>query len=138
MSECACLYGGFDDCDSSNYFFAVSRPSCRKPFACRECKREVQRGEVYRREATGNDGSITAVKICATCGDIQKALYCDGFYYGQLWDDIETQIFAERGLTQACIDKVPTVEAKRRLQRTWAAFIAGGDWRRDLLQPLEA
>ena len=61
--------------------------------------------------------------------DQQRPLYkqfvnlSDGFTFGQLWEDIEEQMFVERGLDSACLDKLTTVEAKQFLQRKWWAWV---------------
>ena len=122
MSECACLYGGFDDYDEGG-FQVRTQPRARKEYVCIECRQPIRKGEHYSRFASKYDGAISTSRTCLVCEEIREALYCDGYYFGCMWDDIKHQIFMHRGLTVECVDKLKTPEAKRVLQQRWMEFV---------------
>lgn len=121
MSECVCLYGGYDGDETD--FQCSTTPVARVAHQCGECKRAIVKGERYERYVTKNDGEISASKTCAECAEIRRALYCEGFYFKCLWDDIREQIFEAGKMNSACLDKLSTVEAKQFLQRRWMEWI---------------
>ena len=122
MADCSCLYSSFDgDCAE---FATTTRPKARKPHKCFECRRVIEAGETYERHSGKWDGEVGSYAICLQCREIRAALYCDGEYvFGELWDDVEEQIFREHGLTVECIDKLSTPEAKGLLQQRWMAYV---------------
>jgi hypothetical protein len=124
MSGCTCLYdyGGFDDCDVDGFQSAEMR-TARTPKVCVECRQPIQRGDRYERFSSKQDGEFFSKVTCAACTDIRAALYCGGFYFGQLWSDIHTQIFARHGLTIECIDKLETTVGKEKLQSAWRQYL---------------
>lgn len=120
MSDCACLYGGFDDYDSAGFQCSEARRA-RKPHVCRECKGTIQPGDTYEHFSSKQDGDIFTVKTCATCAEIRRSLYCEGFYFGSLWDDIQAQLFPR--FTVNCVAKLQTVAAKTELQQRYMAYV---------------
>ncbi len=121
--DCACLYGGYDGCDE-NDLHAQQVVKARKSYVCRECRQTIPKGARYVRYAgTNDDHRIFVVKTCLLCEEIRKALYCDGYYFGQLWEDIEEQLFENNLMNSACLAKLDTPEAKQFLQQRWWAWV---------------
>lgn len=121
MSDCVCLYGGYDADDAE--FQCATTPVARVEHRCAECRRTIARGEHYERYVTKHDGEISVSKSCAQCAEIRRALYCEGFYFGCLWEDVKDQIFESGKMNSACLDKLSTVEAKQFLQRQWMEWV---------------
>lgn len=122
MADCACLYGGWDDYDGSGFQSSTTR-TARKPHACKECRRPIRPGERYEHFSTKYEDRIFTIKTCATCAEIREALYCDGYVFGRMWEDIREQFFEQGGLNIACVDKLSTVAAKEVLTRRWREFL---------------
>jgi len=119
MNDCACLYGGFesDECQFEN----VTTRRARKDHICIECGETISKGQHYEIYTTKFDGEVKSVKTCAICKEIRSALYCDGFFFGQMWDDIRGQLFPR--FTLACVEKLSTVAAKDMLTRRYREFL---------------
>lgn len=123
--DCACIYGGNDEGEYSPDFQSLKWVKARKPHKCCECRRQIQPGESYLRYTGKWDGEMNTYRTCAVCEDIRSSLCCGGsFIFGDLWEKIHDQIFCEKGLTIACIDKLTTVAAKEKLQTAWMEFVA--------------
>jgi hypothetical protein len=122
MSECACLYGGYDEYDEGGFERAVMR-TARKAHRCVECRETIQPGQRYEYFTSKNEGHIFTKKTCAVCAEIRAALYCDGYHFGRMWEDIHNQIFQDGGMSIACIDKLETAAAKTVLQARWQEYI---------------
>lgn len=120
--DCACLYGGCDDYDETGFQRAFMR-TARKPHVCKECRRTIEPGQKYEYFSSKFEGSIFTIKTCAVCAEIRAALYCDGYYFGQLWKDIREQFFEQGGLSVKCVEKLETVAAKEELTRRYREFL---------------
>lgn len=120
MSDCACLYGGWDDYDEFGFQHHEMR-TARKSHVCRECKREIRPGERYEHFSSKNDGSLFTVKTCETCAEIRSSLYCDGFVFGNLWADVRSQLFPRFSL--ACVEKLKTSAAKEVLTKRYQEYL---------------
>jgi hypothetical protein len=127
MDECACLYGGYDGEDDydedGNQLSRTSTVQAVDPLKCCECHGTIDVGQMHEHHVGYTDGREWSYDTCLVCAEIRSALYCEGWFFTMLWEDIEEQIFEERGLTQACLDKLTTPTAKRALQDAWMAFV---------------
>jgi hypothetical protein len=122
MSDCVCLYNAGDACDACEVARSTIR-TARKEHRCFECREPILPGQRYEFTSGIFDGDPFSQKICLPCVEIGQALYCDGRMFGMLWEDIEEQIFHERLMNAACLDKLSTLEAKEFLQRRWWAWV---------------
>lgn len=122
MDDCTCLYGGFDDYDEQGFQTRITRRA-RKEYQCVECREPIRKGDSYVHFASKFEGRIFTNRTCVLCEEIREALYCDGYFFGRLWADVRDQIFDRTGLTVACVDKLTTVEAKKRLQQAWMGYL---------------
>lgn len=120
-NDCACIYDSADG-DRPEFFTRKWR-NARKPHTCYECRRTIQRGELYEHYTGKWYEGIDTYRTCAACQDIRESLCCDGWTFGQLWESVEEQIFNETGLTIACVDKCATIEGKKMLQERWMAYV---------------
>ena len=121
MNDCACIYdSGEGDLPE---FSTESTVKARKPHKCVECRETIPAGAHYERVVGKWDGTVRTEKTCLLCREIRAAFCCEGWTYGMLWEDIEEQMFRERGLDSACLDTLSTVEAKQFLQGRWWAWV---------------
>ena len=118
--SCACLYGGYGN-DDSDGFQCRTRLVARIEHKCIECAKSIVKGEMYVRFAGKDGGRVFSNKTCAICEEIREALYCDGYYFGQMWQDIEEQLFPH--FTVACVDKLSTVAAKECLSKRYQEWV---------------
>ena len=123
MSDCACLYGGYDGCEEGREFFSETTRTARKRWTCYECREHIEPKSHYIHTAQSEYGDVSVHRTCLCCWEIRKALYCDGWYWGQLWKDITDQIFSQGGMTIACLDKLTTPEAKTFIQQRWMDYL---------------
>ena len=120
MNDCACLYGGYDGYDESDFQCNRMRRA-RKEHVCGECRETIQKGQMYEVYSSKHDGSVSSTKTCAVCTEIRMALYCDGFYFGRMWSDIREQLFPH--FTLACVEKLSTTAAKETLTKRYREFL---------------
>ena len=121
MNDCACIYDSAEG--DLPEFYTQQWRRARKSYTCCECRGTIQRGDRYECFSGKWERGVQTYRTCDQCQNIRESLYCEGWSFGQLWEDIEEQIFRETGLTVACIDKLTTPEAKAFLQRRWMEFI---------------
>jgi hypothetical protein len=62
----------------------------RKDHKCVECRKTINKGEMYRYEVIKND-DLNVFKTCADCNSVREHLVCF-FYYGEIWWLIEENI----------------------------------------------
>ena len=123
MSDCACIYDSADG--DLPEFYSQAFVKARKPHRCVECREAIPVGAKYERMSGKWDGDVRTETTCLCCQEIRSSFCCEGWTYGQLWEDIEEQMFSERpgGIDSACLEKLVTVEAKQFLQRRWWAWV---------------
>lgn len=119
MSECGCIYMGVD-LDGPE---VVTIRTARKEHRCCECRMVIAAGQRYEIRAHFKDGSASSYKTCLCCKEIRDAFFCEGWFYGSVWDDIESSMFDRGPLNSACLDKLSTVDAKQFLQRRWMDWV---------------
>lgn len=120
MSDCVCIWN--DDGDLPE-FSTEAVVKARKPYACCECRGIIAIGQQHERVSGKWDGDIRTYRTCLLCREIRRAFCCDVWTFTLLWDDIEEQMFRERGLDGACLENLSTVDAKQFLQRRWWAWV---------------
>jgi hypothetical protein len=122
MSDCnACIYTSFDG--DLPEFHSERILKARKPHRCIECGETIAPGERYQRDILKHDGAISSFKTCLACTEIREAFCCEGWIYGQLWQDARDSLF--EGLTTGCLEKLTTAAAKEKLVAEW------NDWKFD-------
>ncbi len=119
MSECGCIYTGVDEDAVEVRTVRVAR----KEHHCGECRQVIAVGQRYETRAHFYDGSARTYKTCLCCAEIRDAFFCEGWYYGCVWSDVEDQMFDRGPLNSACLDKLSTVDAKQFLQRKWMDWV---------------
>jgi hypothetical protein len=120
--SCGCICTGGSDYGPT--VSTESMPVARKAHRCVECKETIAKGKVYERISGQWEGDWRTYTTCAECREIRAALCCDGYIFGQLWEDVREQIFREGGLSVDCIDSLTTAAAKHKLQGEYMSFVS--------------
>jgi hypothetical protein len=132
MSDCACLWSG---CDEVYHVLVSETRTAVEPLTCEECGQSIVVGQSYdhfegcdedevdEEDEPFEDAAVHRHLTCLPCDEIRRKLYCDGWTYGTLWDDVRDQLFVETGLTITCLDKLETAAAKAHLQQQYLKYL---------------
>ena len=95
MSDCACIYAGYDDeCYATLKQKIVT---ARKTHKCGECHREISSGEQYEYYTGVLDGEIGTEKTCMDCLSLRNSgLFCNGFIFQEIWE-LFSEAFEDSG-----------------------------------------
>lgn len=88
MTGCSCVYVG--EYDSPKFLNTIDRVA-RKVHTCSECGRAIDPGEVYEYSA-GKWDSFSTYKTCRDCVSVRDEMFCEGWVYGCLWEDVAEHI----------------------------------------------
>lgn len=109
-----CPLSGSDDCERPSVH-DVSLPRARKGYSCTECgDGGIKKGDRYELVKGMWDGAWDTHRTCLSCVEIRDHFACDGFIYGQLWEDIENNFFPDMKCGGPCMEGL-SVAAKTRL-----------------------
>ena len=119
MTVC-CPLEGTDACDDVLEAFTATTRKARKDHRCYECREVILKGTKYRYESGIFDGGPSSFKTCLSCVEIRDHFACNGYIYGQLWDDLEQNFFPDmkaggpcmEGLSPAAKDRLFTLRMK--------------------------
>ena len=89
--KCSCAYFDGDEGERPEFYSEVKRKA-RKAHKCYECRRVITTGELYHISTGKWDAKIQRNKVCADCRSIQDSMFCDGYYFGSLLDDLEQHV----------------------------------------------
>jgi hypothetical protein len=96
---------------------------CRKPHKCIECGAKIQPREICKKEQNYEDGIFYSYRTCMSCFSLRHVFFCDGWYYGQIWDDFEGFVSSCYGdISISAIGKLHPVARARVceiLERYW-------------------
>lgn len=80
----------------------------RKQHECFECGDPIEVGEKYEYVSGIWDGKPDSFKVCLACEAIRNQFFCDGYYFGHIWEDIHAHIQEMEGkISSECILKLP-------------------------------
>lgn len=119
--ECACIDVDID-LDCTVEILSDKTVMAKKEHKCCECKRAIEPGEKYRNECLKFEGKLERWKTCLDCLSVRREIFCS-FYFGCLWDDLETELFENDGtLSEECVSSL-TCKARERvceiIDRVW-------------------
>lgn len=80
--SCSAMY-----MDVEGYFTSRHRKAA-KEHVCPECKGIIKKGDKYLFSTLFYEGGIQNSKMCASCESIVYQFFQDGYYIGQVWDDL--------------------------------------------------
>ena len=94
--------------------FDQSTPRAAKEHSCSECGKPIERGQRYELAKGLWDGSWSTYRTCLLCAEIRDHFACNGFYYGQLWEDLRENFFPDMRAGGPCMSGL-TVAARLKL-----------------------
>jgi hypothetical protein len=111
--NCDCVVS-FDNYGKLPELFVKKEIKARKEHICIECKRIIKPSEIYEKNVGKWDGEISIYKVCRDCISIRKMFFKDGFYFGEIYQDLITFLREIDGeVSSDCIKKLtPNARAK--------------------------
>ncbi len=112
----------------ANEFYIERWRKAAKPHRCRECGREIVKGERHQVASGKSEGSVWSVRTCAECAEIREAFCCGAWIFGQLWEAIRDQVFADWDEMKAidCLAKLSDA-AVAKMRAEYAEYVEGLD-----------
>lgn len=117
-----------EGCDDYATFSKVTKPKARIVHACEECGAgAIKPGDLYERSVQIDDDSgIDVYKTCLSCAEIRRHFACNGWIWGQLWSDLESNFFETMVAGGPCM-KGLSPAAKARLFEARLEWLEGLD-----------
>ena len=121
--NCSCNAMSLDDNDSH---FSERYRVAAKDSVCPECNSKIEKGDLYLFGTLFIDGTIRNYKMCLICETVVKQFFQDGYYIGQIWEDLFLYFDGSwvEDLPSSCLSKLHPVARDRAcdlLQRYQAA-----------------
>lgn len=113
MSVTCCPISSHDGDYAASAHSQVMR-TARKEHRCYECRETIKPGDRYEYFSGIWDGKPSAYKTCASCVEIRDHFACEGWIFGQLWDDLEQNFFPDMKAGGPCMEGLSPA-AKGRL-----------------------
>jgi len=88
--------------------------TARKEHQCYECREVIPIGAIYEYASGVWDRQPSSYKTCLSCVEIRNHFACDGWLFGQVWQDIRDNFFPDMKAGGPCM-KGLSPEAKGRL-----------------------
>jgi hypothetical protein len=103
MSYCSCVWVG--DTDNFPEFINSKVITAQKTHRCTECAHVIQPGEKYERDSgKWHETGFHHFKTCMTCVELRENLFCEGFTYTKIRENLYEHIQERRGLIdESCI-----------------------------------
>ena len=125
MTDCPCL-DIEPDYGEQPSVHRVSTPKARKSHTCCECRGEIPAGTRYERvDGIWPDGA-GVYKTCTACADIRQTIFCSGWTYGEMWDDLWSyEYLIANAAPASCILQELDAGAAELMKRKWAERALG-------------
>lgn len=81
-----------------------SHPIARKEHQCCECGETIAKGVKHELVKGLWDGGWDTYRTCLMCEEIRDHFACDGWIYGQVWNDIEENFFPDMKCGGPCME----------------------------------
>jgi len=110
----ACVHVDFDGIID---FHKEKEVTAHKEHKCGECNITIHPGDNYEYVSGKCDGHFFTAKTCLDCLSVRKTFFCEGWYYGQVWDDIDNHLLDVDGLVSwNCLRKLTNVARNKILE----------------------
>lgn len=117
MSEMTCCpLSGSDNAEVAT-LSTTTKPTARKEHHCTECDEVIPIGVKYERTEGLWDAHWQTYKTCLSCVEIRDHFQCEGWIYGQLWEDLETNFFPEMKAGGPCMEGLSPAAKERLFER---------------------
>lgn len=113
MNITCCPLSANDECEAAS-FYQVRRPKAAKEHVCGECRERISTGDRYEYVTGVWDGLFDSYKTCLSCVEIRMHFQCNGWLFGQLWEDLQDNFFPTMKAGGPCMQGL-SPEAKSRL-----------------------
>lgn len=136
MVMCCPLTSG-DDEDGAyqNYTSEIRRDTVTN--RCEECGGQIEPGDDF--ELSGGystyDGLRHTHTTCLLCVEIRDHFACDGFIFGMLWEDLETNFFPDMRMGGPCMAGLSPAAKSELVAARLEWLFDGGDARPVALPP---
>lgn len=115
MSVTCCPLSGTDDCGAD--FSKVTQPRAHH---CCECYELIKVGDRYEHTTGSWDGQWSTYRTCLSCVEIRDHFACEGWLFGQVWQDIETNFFPDMRAGGPCMEGLSPAAKGRLFERRLA------------------
>ncbi len=113
MSDVVCCPLSANDGDGATVSHTRHRKAA-KDHRCTECRETIPRGVKYELTTGCWDHSWSTYKTCLSCVEIRDHFQCNGWLFGQLWEDLESNFYPDMKAGGPCMEGL-SPEAKARL-----------------------
>jgi len=115
MMNCSCNAIGYME-ESEDWHWGVRHiKHAGKDHICGECSVQIKKGQEYYYHTCFGEGTARNYKVCVDCQGIIEHFFSNGWWFGQIWDDLESYLDnAWHGdLPSDCISKLsPAARAR--------------------------
>jgi len=81
------------DVEGMPSFYTEKVVKARKMHKCVECHRGIKPGERYESAAGCWDDGFHVMKTCADCLSVRNAMFCSGWMYGEIWNEVREHLY---------------------------------------------
>jgi hypothetical protein len=126
MAVTCCPLSGGDDWPATVFSSSVRRAA--KEHRCCECRETIKVGDHYEHVTGLWDGHWSTYKTCLLCVEIRTHFACDGWIFGQLWEDLESNFFPDMKAGGPCMEGLSPAAKGRLFERRLAWLEANRGW----------
>lgn len=121
--SCTCIMSGYDGDDKPS-FHRITTHKARKQHKCGECGHPILVGERYEKVVGVWDGEFSTQLTCLGCVDVRNTLFCDGWIYGDIWNDLTSDdIITPNQAPSACLLQELSERGANKLKRMWMSMV---------------
>lgn len=117
MSVACCPLQGADDAYDVS---VVNIRRAAKSHDCEECRDPIKPGDRYENYRGLGGGSWYEHKTCLSCVEIRDHFACNGWLFGQLWEDLEGNFFPDMKAGGPCMQGLSPAAKGRLFERRMA------------------
>lgn len=119
--NCSCVYVPLGDSEIA-WFHNLTNPVARIKHTCSECGGAINPGDRYERSVGNWGGDFSTFKTCSVCAEIRNAFFCEGYFYGMVWEDLSLHLHELDGAVPDCVaDLSPSARDKvcAEIEKIW-------------------
>ncbi len=121
-----CPLSSCDDGDSPD-FYNQRVLTAAKTHKCTECREPILKGSQYERVDGVWEGYWTTHKTCMTCVEIRDHFSCEGWIFGQLWEDLAENFFPNMKAGGPCMEGLSPAAKQCLFDACLAWKLSGGN-----------
>lgn len=113
MTVTCCPLSSSDDGEHASVF-TKKTVKAAKPHTCFECREPIPKEARYEWIKGLWSGAWDTYRTCLSCVEIRDHFACEGYVFGQLWEDLAENFFPDMKAGGPCMEGL-SPEAKGRL-----------------------